>query len=127
MRANWWGIATEQVHKLLGRISPSEVISGIPGSPMDHFGVSYSITEEFVAVYRMHPLIPDTYQIRSARTDQALHAYRDDTLARILPSPAKSSASQSVGNLPFGSWSTPHRPTLSTKPRASSSVCTVAV
>jgi len=75
MRANWWGIATEQIYKLLGRISPSEVISGIPGSATNHFGVPYSITEEFVAVYRMHPLIPDDYQIRSARTDQVLREY----------------------------------------------------
>ena len=36
-----------------------EMISGIPGSPTDHHGVPYSITEEFVAVYRMHPLMPD--------------------------------------------------------------------
>jgi hypothetical protein len=32
MRANWWGVAGERIHKLLGRISPSEVLSGIPGS-----------------------------------------------------------------------------------------------
>jgi hypothetical protein len=66
MRANWWGIAGEKIYKLLGRISASEVLSGIPGSPKDHFGVPYSITEEFVAVYRMHPLIPDDFDFRSA-------------------------------------------------------------
>ena len=59
MRANWWGLATERVYKLFGRLSKSELISGIPGSPTDHYGVPYSLTEEFVAVYRMHPLIPD--------------------------------------------------------------------
>ncbi|MDQ5827620.1 MAG: heme peroxidase, partial [Chloroflexota bacterium] len=52
MRANWWGLASEQIHKLFGRISRSEVISGIPGSAKNHFGVPYAITEEFVAVYR---------------------------------------------------------------------------
>ncbi|MBV9851921.1 MAG: heme peroxidase, partial [Armatimonadetes bacterium] len=62
----------EHIHKLLGRVSGSEVISGIPGSQTDHFGVPYSITEEFVAVYRMHPLIPDDYQFRSAATDELL-------------------------------------------------------
>jgi hypothetical protein len=72
MRANWWGLAGERVHRLLGRISKSELISGIPGGEMDHFGVPYSITEEFVAVYRMHPLIPDDYQFRSARNDAPL-------------------------------------------------------
>src|SRR5262249_6311393 len=72
MRANWWGVATEQVHKLLGRISDSEVFSGIPGSAKDHFGVPYAITEEFVAVYRMHPLIPDEINFYSATNDAFL-------------------------------------------------------
>jgi hypothetical protein len=66
MRANWWGVLGERLHRLLGRIGDSEVLSGIPGSPVDHHGVPYSITEEFVAVYRMHPLIPDDYVFRSA-------------------------------------------------------------
>src|SRR5215204_2459947 len=69
MRTNWWGVAGEKIHKLLGRISSSEVLSGIPGSQKDHFGVPYSITEEFVAVYRMHPLIPDDFDLRSATND----------------------------------------------------------
>src|ERR687898_1991551 len=72
MRANWWGIAGERIHKLLGRISSSEVISGIPGSPQNHYKVPYSITEEFVAVYRMHPLVPDDFDFRSATDDSQL-------------------------------------------------------
>ncbi|KAE9977514.1 hypothetical protein EG328_002021 [Venturia inaequalis] len=59
MNANWWGVAGETVNKIIGRISKSEAISGIPGSGVDHFGVPYSLTEEFVSVYRMHSLIPD--------------------------------------------------------------------
>ena len=69
MRANWWGLAGERIHKLLGRISSSEMISGIPGSPQNHYKVPYSITEEFVAVYRMHPLVPDDFDFRSATDD----------------------------------------------------------
>jgi len=69
MKANWWGLATERIHKLLGRVSSSEVISGIPGSETNHFDVPYSITEEFVAVYRMHPLIPDEIGLRSTSSD----------------------------------------------------------
>ena len=41
------------------------MISGIPGSETHHFGVPYSLTEEFTAVYRMHPLMPDDYSLRS--------------------------------------------------------------
>jgi hypothetical protein len=69
LHANWFGIAGERVHRLFGRLGPSEVLSGIPGSPTDHYGVPYSLTEEFVAVYRMHPLIRDDYSFRSALDD----------------------------------------------------------
>jgi Animal haem peroxidase len=72
MKANWWGVAGERIHKLLGRLGDSEVISGIPGSPKDHFGVPYAITEEFVAVYRMHPLVPDDFDFRSVSGDELL-------------------------------------------------------
>ncbi len=72
MKANWWGIAGERIHKLLGRLGDSEVISGIPGSPKDHYGVPYAITEEFVAVYRMHPLVPDRFDFRSVPSDERL-------------------------------------------------------
>jgi hypothetical protein len=70
--ANWWGLAGERLHRLLGRLSSSEVVSGIPGSQTQHFGVPYAITEEFVAVYRMHPLIPDDYELRSAADDRTI-------------------------------------------------------
>ncbi|KAH8888021.1 feebly protein [Thozetella sp. PMI_491] len=60
MNANWWGLAGETLNKLVGRISKtSEIISGIPGSGVDQDGIPYSLTEEFVSVYRMHSLIPD--------------------------------------------------------------------
>src|SRR5207248_2384637 len=53
MDANWWGVLGEQLHKQLGRISDSEELSGIPGSPLDHHGVPFAFTEEFVSVYRL--------------------------------------------------------------------------
>jgi hypothetical protein len=59
MNTNWWGIAGESLNKIVGRLSKNEVISGIPGSGADQFGVPYSLTEEFVSVYRMHALVPD--------------------------------------------------------------------
>jgi hypothetical protein len=71
MKANWWGVAGEWMHRRVGRISKSEEISGIPGSRAEHHGTPYSLTEEFVAVYRMHPLIPDEYEFRSL-DDQVL-------------------------------------------------------
>jgi hypothetical protein len=72
LHANWWGIAGQQVRQTFGRISTSEVISGIPGSATDQFGVPYSLTEEFSIVYRMHPLIPDDYTFLSVTDDAEL-------------------------------------------------------
>jgi hypothetical protein len=79
LKINWWGVASERVQKALGRISRSEVISGIPGSETDHYGVPYSLTEEFSIVYRMHPLTPDDYELRSATDGQVLaeKSFRD--------------------------------------------------
>ena len=72
MRANWWGLEGERLDKRIGRRTSNEVIRGIPGSPTNHHGVPYSLTEEFVAVYRMHPLIPDDFSFRSLRDDAVL-------------------------------------------------------
>ncbi len=66
LHANWYGLAGQHLHNVFGRLSSNEVVSGIPGSATDHYGVPFSLTEEFVAVYRMHPLIPDTYDFRRA-------------------------------------------------------------
>jgi hypothetical protein len=38
----------------------------------DHNGVPYSLTEDFVTVYRMHPLLPDDYRFADHRTGAAL-------------------------------------------------------
>ncbi|OBA92850.1 peroxidase family protein [Mycolicibacterium fortuitum] len=65
MRANWFGLAGERVKELFGRLSSGDLLSGIPGSNTDHHTAPYSITEDFVTVYRMHPLVPDDYEFLS--------------------------------------------------------------
>lgn len=75
MNANWWGLAGKSIRQMFGRISSSEVVSGIPGSQTNHFDVPYSLTEEFSIVYRMHSLIADSYAIRSAADDRLLAEY----------------------------------------------------
>lgn len=72
LRANWWGLQTERLHRLFGRLTPNEVVSGIPGSATEHHTAPFSITEEFVAVYRMHPLMPDDFEFRSLTTHQVV-------------------------------------------------------
>jgi hypothetical protein len=66
MNANWSGLAGAPVKKYFGRISDNEVVSGIPGSVTNQHGADYCLTEEFTAVYRLHPLLPDMIQILSA-------------------------------------------------------------
>ena len=75
LRINWWGLASERIHKIFGRISSSALVSGIPGSRKNHFGVPFNLTEEFVAVYRMHPLMRDDWTIRAATDDTTLAEY----------------------------------------------------
>jgi hypothetical protein len=65
MRATWSGIVGDRLRRRLGRIGSGELLGGISGSNTDHHGVPYSLTEEFVAVYRMHPLLPDEFSFRS--------------------------------------------------------------
>jgi Animal haem peroxidase len=72
LRTNWWGLEGERLDKLIGRHTSNEVIRGIPGSPTNHHGVPYSLTEEFVCVYRMHPLIPDEFSFRALANDKLL-------------------------------------------------------
>ncbi|MEM6608065.1 MAG: peroxidase family protein [Pseudomonadota bacterium] len=72
MRGNYWGLMGERVFKSFGRLSRSEVISGIPGSPQDHHTAPYAMTEEFTAVYRLHSLMPDTYSFRRATDDSEI-------------------------------------------------------
>jgi hypothetical protein len=59
LNANWWGVAGEGIHKTFGRFGKGELISGVLGSTKALHGVPFALTEEFVSVYRLHPLIPE--------------------------------------------------------------------
>ena len=76
LHANWWGLEGETLDKRFGRITSNEVIRGIPGTATNFSGVPYSLTEEFVCVYRMHPLIPDDYSFRAVADDRVLQERR---------------------------------------------------
>jgi hypothetical protein len=69
LHGNWWGIGGPTLNPLLRRVSDNEIVRGIPGTPSNHHSAPYSLTEEFVAVYRMHPLIRDEYSFRSVGND----------------------------------------------------------
>ena len=80
MKVNWSGLAGEDVQEFLEFIDEKELLGGIVGSQADHHAAPYSLTEEFVSVYRMHPLMPDDYEFRSLSTGSLLEKR---TLAEI--------------------------------------------
>jgi hypothetical protein len=63
MHANWSGIPFRVLRAVLGK--DSEVGHGIPGTHADQHNAPYALTEEFVSVYRLHPLIPDDLVVHS--------------------------------------------------------------
>jgi hypothetical protein len=67
MRSNWYGLLGPRGSRALRRLTRADALIGIPGSRCDDHGVPYSLTEEFVAVYRMHPLLPDEMALRNGQ------------------------------------------------------------
>ncbi|WP_250031052.1 peroxidase family protein [Paractinoplanes maris] len=66
MNVNWNGVPPDDTLSRLGLwLTDANALHGIPGTTPDHHGTPFSLTEDFVTVYRMHPLIPDDYTFRS--------------------------------------------------------------
>jgi hypothetical protein len=61
MNVNWSGGLGQTIKDRFGRLGDSELFSGIMGSPQEQHGARFQLTEEFVSVYRMHPLIRDDW------------------------------------------------------------------
>jgi hypothetical protein len=71
MHANWYGVLPQWVRKRFGHVG-TEMIGGIVGSDQEHHTAPYAITEEFISVYRLHPLLPDDYEIRDHRSGEVV-------------------------------------------------------
>ncbi|WP_203863284.1 peroxidase family protein [Planobispora rosea] len=63
LRANWEGPPDNWAARLGLWLVDAHALTGIPETLPDHHAAPYSLTEEFVTVYRMHPLIPDDYEM----------------------------------------------------------------
>jgi hypothetical protein len=75
MHTNWYGLAGEDMQDVFSCLNDDELMGGIVGSKTDHHSAPYSLTEEFVSVYRMHALLPDDYTVRSLSSGQTLATY----------------------------------------------------
>ncbi|XP_048232394.1 alpha-dioxygenase 1-like isoform X2 [Ricinus communis] len=69
MRANWYGLLGKKFKDAFGHIG-EPILGGLVGlrKPQNH-GIPYSLTEEFVSVYRMHALLPDNLAIRDVSAE----------------------------------------------------------
>ncbi|WP_448628512.1 peroxidase family protein [Geodermatophilus sp. URMC 64] len=73
MNSNWNGPPDGDWRTRLGLwLMDVHATVGIPRTLPDHHRVPYSLTEDFVTVYRMHPLLPDDYCYLDHRTGEVL-------------------------------------------------------
>jgi hypothetical protein len=68
LRANWYGAPKDWLTQLGIWLLDTHALKGIPQTLPNHHTAPYSLTEEFAAVYRLHPLIPDDYAFHDFET-----------------------------------------------------------
>jgi hypothetical protein len=77
LNANWYGIFT-YMRKPENRRTVSEFnvenpeLGGIVGNTINKFDAPYGLSEEFVEVYRLHSLLPETLQLREHRSGEPI-------------------------------------------------------
>ena len=92
LNANWYGLMTNLLRSRERRKTVAEVdlrhpeLGGVVGNPIDKHGVPFSLTEEFVEVYRLHSLLPEAIELRR---------YRDDSVIERVPMPMTRQAGSS--------------------------------
>jgi hypothetical protein len=70
LNSNWYGLLTYLFRKGKARKTLSEVnirnpeLGGIVGNPINRHDSPFGLTEEFVEVYRLHSLLPETLQLQ---------------------------------------------------------------
>ena len=77
LNANWYGLFTTyrapEKRKTVADINVrNPEMGGVVGNPINKHGQPYGLTEEFVEVYRLHSLLPETIGIRSARNPETV-------------------------------------------------------
>jgi Animal haem peroxidase len=70
LNSNWYGMLTYRFRKPGDRKTvatyniASPELGGVVGNKLDRHGAPYGLTEEFVEVYRLHSLLPETLRLR---------------------------------------------------------------
>ncbi|VDI63854.1 Hypothetical predicted protein [Mytilus galloprovincialis] len=84
LKSNWYGVSPIEIARGNATLAAwlikqyPQFANGIPGSignPKNIRGVPYSLTQDFIAAYRLHPLLPDEFEVRSHQTDDLVNRY----------------------------------------------------
>ncbi|KAL7254782.1 hypothetical protein ACSBR1_009013 [Camellia fascicularis] len=65
MRVNWYGLLGKKFKETFGHVGEGILEGLVSLKKSENYGVPYSLTEEFVSVYRMHPFLPDHLLLRN--------------------------------------------------------------
>ncbi|HME80178.1 MAG TPA: peroxidase family protein [Mycobacterium sp.] len=109
LNSNWYGLLTYLKPKAKERETVSEVnirnpeLGGIVGNPINRHHSPFGLSEEFVEVYRLHSLLPETLQIWSRLLKRvvkevALPATRQHGSVELTKTYAMSDLFYSFGN-----------------------------
>ena len=69
--SNWYGILTNLFRKGKHRKTVADInvrnpeMGGVVGNPIEKHGSEYGLTQEFVEVYRLHPMLPEVLKLQS--------------------------------------------------------------
>lgn len=78
LNSNWYGLLTYKWRRPENRRTVATInvhnpeLGGVVGNKLNKHGSPYGLTEEFVEVYRLHSLLPETLRLRSRETDELL-------------------------------------------------------
>ena len=78
LNANWYGLLTNLFKTGKNRRTVAKInvrnpeMGGIVGNPIDDQGQPYGLTEEFVEIYRLHSLLPETIKLRRVNEDETI-------------------------------------------------------
>jgi hypothetical protein len=78
LNANWFGMLTYKFRKAKDRKTVAEFnvsnpeMGGLVGNKINKHGQPYGLTEEFVEVYRLHSLLPESLRLRRHDTGEAI-------------------------------------------------------
>lgn len=79
LHANWYGLLTNLLRSDKHRQTVSDVnvrnpeMGGVVGNPINKHGHDFGLTEEFVEVYRLHSLLPESLRLQKMGDDGANH------------------------------------------------------